>query len=105
MRHAHFKSITLITSKGNGLSIIEELFKHGVQMVDLHHARGSQIGAPTNRKGVPIETEQEVVTCIVPAASAQKVFAEVYDLAGLDRPDSGFMYMQDLARATENKLP
>jgi len=105
MAHQEFKSITLITAPGKGLPLVEELYKRNLPMVDLHHARGSHIGAPVRRNGMPVETEQEIVTCVVDAGQADEVFAQIFELGGVDQPDGGFMYMQSLTRSTQLKLP
>lgn len=101
MHKANFKSITLITSPGKGRPLVEALYKQNLPMVDLHHARGSCIGALTKRNGAPIETEQEIVSCVVDSIQADAVFAQIYELAGVNQPDGGFMYMQNLIRSTK----
>ncbi len=80
--------------------MVEKLFTHGLTMVDLHHARGSAIGGPTDRKGVPVVLEQEIVTCVVPSQKANEVFALIHELGEVNHPGGGFMYMQDISRGT-----
>jgi hypothetical protein len=101
----NFKSITLLTQTGVGGEIVHKLFEAGHRMVDLHHARGSIVGGPLNKKGEPIEGEQEIITCLVESDRANDVFAMIYDWAGLDKPHGGFMYMQDLSGTTVQALP
>ncbi|MCB0351456.1 MAG: hypothetical protein KDD38_09750 [Bdellovibrionales bacterium] len=104
MNNTKFKSITLITSPGKGLPLIEELHKRKHQMLDLNHARGSYIGAPIKKNGLPVETEQEIITCIISADKADDVFADIFELAEVNKPGGGFMYMQDLKRSTQMVL-
>ncbi|OFZ12408.1 MAG: hypothetical protein A2Z20_06560 [Bdellovibrionales bacterium RBG_16_40_8] len=104
VRTSEFKSITLITSPGKGLSLISELHKRNLSMINLHHARGSYIGAPIKKSGMPIETEQEIVTCVVDAIQADTIFAEIHELAEVNKPNGGFMYMQDLTKSTQYNL-
>ncbi len=105
MKSTYFKSITLITAPGKGLPLVEELYKKNLPMVDLNHARGSYIGAPIKSNGMAVESEQEIVTCVVDAEQADAVFAQIYELAGVDQPKGGFMYMQELKKSTKLVLP
>ncbi len=104
MRASAQKCIVLITEPGRGTPLIEKLFAHGLTMLDLHHARGSAIGGPIDRKGVPVVLEQEIVTCVVAEQKADEVFALIHELGKVDQPGGGFMYMQDLARGTQMSI-
>lgn len=101
---SHFKAITLITSPGKGMPLVEALYKQNYSMVDLHHARGNVVGAPTDKKGRAVEAEQEIVTCVVDAKIANEAFAHIYEIAGVNKPNGGFLYMQDLRRSSQLKL-
>lgn len=83
---------------------MEKLFARGLTMIDMHHARGSVVGGPTNRKGVPVESEQELITCVVEKSKADEIFALVHELGEVDKPGGGFMYMQDLGRGTHMSI-
>jgi len=105
MKKTGYKSITLITTPGKGMPLVEQLFKNGLYMVDLNHARGSFIGGPTKKNGVPTESEQEILTCVVSSKDANEVFGLIFDLGGVSQPNGGFMYMQDLVTSTQVTLP
>ncbi len=105
MKKPEFKLITLITSAGKGLSLLEQLYSNNLPMVDLHHARGSHIGAPVKRNGLPVEVGQDIVTCVVPADQADSIFAKIYDLAEIAQPNGGFMYMRSLVGVSSFVLP
>ncbi len=87
------------------MAIAEQLFKKGLSMVDLHHARGCFAGGPTRKNGAPIESEQEIITCVVSAEDSNDIFGLVFDLGGLNQPNGGFMYMQSLMTSTQAVLP
>lgn len=105
MKKSSFKSITLITRPGKGVPLVERLFKQGLSMVDLQHARGSVVGGPQNKKGQPIESEHEILTCIVPADQANDYFSLLYEWGEVDQPQNGFLYLQDLLHSTQVELP
>lgn len=100
----NYKTITLILNKGEGSKVITKLYEQGHTMVDLHMARGSQIDAPTDRKGRPLVTEQEVVTCVVDEAQAQQLFEDLYLFAKLNHPNQGLMYMESLTQIVPYNL-
>lgn len=105
MSHSGFKSITLLTTTGRGLPIVNKLYERGYRMVDLHHARGSFVGGPSKKNGEPVEGEQEIVTCVVESHDAENLFALMYEFGEVNRPDGGFMYMQNLVNSTVQVLP
>lgn len=104
--NAHtYKSITLITTPGKGMPVVEALYALNIPMVDLYHARGSHIGAPLKKNGMPVEAEQEIVTCVVEGEIANEIFANIYEIAGVDQPGGGFMYMRTLSKCSGLTLP
>lgn len=94
--HKNYKTITLILNKGEGSKIINKLHEEGHTMIDLHMARGSHLDSPKDKKGKPLVTEQEVVTCIADESHAQQLFEDLYLFAKLNHPNNGIMYMESL---------
>lgn len=104
MKKLHYKSITLITTPGRALPLMELLHKAGHTMLDIKHARGSFIGGKSLKNGTPIEIEQEILTCVTESQIADEVFAKIYDWAEVHQPNGGFMFMQDLKMSTKLSL-
>ncbi|MBU2572677.1 MAG: hypothetical protein KKH28_01185 [Elusimicrobia bacterium] len=102
---AGHKAIVLNTFPGKGMPLVESLFSRGLKMVDLQHARGSFPGGPVDRKGDPVQTEIEIVTCVVEESVSGGIFSLIHELAGLDKQCGGFMYMRTLNASTTLNLP
>lgn len=111
MNHQEFapmrdmRQITCILYKGGGLQVLEALHKRGVNAASLHHARGSAIGDPAGRNGIPEIFEKEILTVVVSAEEADEIFDFVFEAAKIDRPHGGFLYMERLQLSVPFVLP
>ena len=97
--------ITCILYQGGAAALVQSLRERGVTSVQMHHARGSAVGASIDRRGRPIEFDQEVVNVVVPAAQADELFEHIFFEAGIDGAQCGFMYMARLRRCSRFTLP
>lgn len=104
MTKSGMKLITLVLPPGKGFPVLEHLHKSGLLTSNLHHARGSFVGLH-DKKGRPVQTEQEVVTCILKDDEAEHWFEELHNFAGFDKPNPGFMYMESLKACSNYSLP
>ena len=99
------KVITCVLYKGGGFKLIEALRKRGLTRANLHHARGSAIGDPVRKNGLPRQFEKEIVTVVTPAAQADELFEFLYHEADIKSPRGGFLYMRKAVHATPFLLP
>lgn len=99
------KVITMILPKGKSAKLTEELHHKGFNMGDFHHARGYFVAGPTDKKGNPVESEQEVATIVVPQHQADEIFAELFETTGVNTDGGGFMFMETLEMSVPYVLP
>lgn len=100
------KVITCILPKGRALRIARALSKErGLTAVDIHYARGNGRLTPLRYRGIGETTEKEVLTVAVPIGQADAIFEYIYELADINRPHGGLMYMHKLLTATCYTLP
>lgn len=100
------KLITCILPKGKALAVATTLSRdHGLTQVDIHYARGHGRLTPLRYRGIGETAEKEVLTVAVPTEQADSLFAQIYDLAEINRPHGGLMYMHALWMATPYHLP
>ncbi|MBN2301655.1 MAG: hypothetical protein JXN60_03965 [Lentisphaerae bacterium] len=98
------KIITCIVTTGNGIKLIKALHAKKIISTAFHHARGSSIGDPVDRKGIPLQQEREIVTVIVPSEIADEIFEFLYDTVDMNRRNNGFIYMGSLNRCSAYQL-
>ena len=94
------KLVTCILYQGGGLDVLKYLHKLGINKTALYHARGSGIGDPVAKNGLPHSFEKEILTIIVEDSEADNIFDMVFEIAKIDRPYGGFLYMEKLGRVT-----
>jgi len=99
------RSITLITYPSVGNEVIQALHRGGINTASFHRARGSSIGDPVARGGVPVQHEQDVVTVVVSSEIADEIFQFLFQLFGSKEDRPGFLYMAKLSRSSDFKLP
>ncbi len=81
------------------------MHEHGLTQVDVHYARGVGRLTPLRYRGVGETKERDILTVAVTAAEAEAIFLLIHELAEINRPHGGLMYMQRLQRATPFVLP
>jgi nitrogen regulatory protein PII len=97
--------ITCVLYRGGSSEVMKALHRRGLNSAYLHHARGSAIGDPIGKDGLPNHFEKEIVSVVVPQAQSDEVFEFIFDTAQIDRPHGGFLYMERLRRAGIYTLP
>lgn len=105
MDHTEVKLITAILYRGGGSKVLKALHGRGINTASMNHARGSSIGDPAGKNGIPVSFEKEIVTVVVPAGEADEVFEMIFHEADLNRPHGGLLYMEDLKRSVPYVLP
>jgi nitrogen regulatory protein PII len=100
------KIITCILPKGRANPVLKVLYKEcGLTAVDIHYARGSGRITPLRYRGIGETSEKEILTVAVPADEADEMFEYIYELAEINQPHGGLMYMQALKTSTRYELP
>lgn len=100
------KLITCILPKGKALPVIKVLKDHGITRCNFAFARGSDIGDPEWKKGLPREVEKEILTVVArDEEQGEEIFDLVFTTAELNKAGGGFMYMTKLAYAIPYILP
>ena len=98
------KVIICILPAGNGIHVLQQLRKIGVDSAFVHHARG--LGeSGKRRRGAGFYTEREIVTALVELARADEIFEFLYHEAGIGKPHAGMLLMERAPRAIPLKLP
>ncbi|MBK1701071.1 hypothetical protein [Thiococcus pfennigii] len=100
------KVITCILPKGRGMPVLEVLAReHDLTALDIHYARGVGRITPLRHRGIGETSEKEVLTVTVPASDADALFELIYEIAEINRPHGGLMFMHALQVSTRFRLP
>lgn len=100
------KVITCILPKGKAKSVVEQLTnEQHLTTANVHFARGVGRITPLSHRGIGETSEREILTVSVPASEAEDLFAYLHDIAEIDQPHGGMMYMHTLSHATAFALP
>jgi len=103
---AQQKVITCVLPMGKAAPVLKVLVKEReLTAVDIHYARGVGRITPLRHRGIGETSEREILTVAVPANEADELFEYIYELAEVDRPHGGLMYMHGLAASTGFALP
>jgi len=97
--------VVAVLPPGKALAVAEALHARGIERCAFWHARGSWVGDPPGPRGLAIESEQEMLAVVGPADQADLLFELVFDLAEIDRPGGGLVYLEHPRRATRLDLP
>ncbi len=100
------KLITAILPKGTSLDVVDKL-KHekSLTTANFNYARGMGKLTPAKYRGVGEQSEKEVFTVVVDESRADEIFEYIYNLAEINRPHGGLIYMQKLMQSTDFVLP
>jgi hypothetical protein len=100
-----YKLITCFLPAGRALEVLERLRKErNLASMLYHHARG--VGVGTRRGGRSFfAAEREVITVLAPQGRADELFRFLYFAAGLDKPNTGMVFVERVLRATAFALP
>jgi nitrogen regulatory protein PII len=97
--------ITCVLYRGASRKVLKALTARGLNAASMHHARGSSIGDPVGRRGLPIQHKKEILNVVVAPEECDEVLHLIFRVADIDRPTGGFMYVRRLARAMPYMLP
>jgi hypothetical protein len=99
-----FKTITCVIPTGHALELLERLrTEHGVTSAYAHHAR--DVATQSAGKRQRIADESEIVTVLVPAEDADRLFELLYEAAGIGQPDGGLIFMERMRAARASAAP
>ncbi len=100
------KLITCILPHGVALDVLQRLKdEKGIIEASMNSARGMGRLTPLAHRGVGEQSEKDILNVIVSAAEADEIFEYLYDIARIDRPHGGLIYMTALGHATPFVLP
>lgn len=100
------KVITCILPKGRSKSVVEILSRErGLTQVDIHYARGVGRITPLRHRGIGETSEREILSVAVPAEEADELFEFIYEVAAINQPHGGMMYMHPMRMGTGFALP
>ena len=96
---AHDRLITCFLPAGDALGVLERLRDElGHHSMAYHHARGVGTGTRSGRRRV-VAAERDVITVLAPADRADELFRFLFHACGLDKPNSGMIYMEKVLRS------
>lgn len=100
------KLITAIIPKGNALKVIKLLKQEkSLTTANVNYARGMGKLTPAKYRGIGEQSEKEIITVVVDKSRSDEIFEYIFDVAGIDQPHGGFIYMQPLLQSTDFILP
>ncbi|MDH5387246.1 MAG: hypothetical protein OEY06_02215 [Gammaproteobacteria bacterium] len=100
------KLITAILPKGTSLDVVDKLMHEKLlTTANFNYARGMGKLTPAKYRGVGEQSEKEMLTVVVEESQADDIFEYIFDIAEINRPHGGFIYMQRLLQSTEYTLP
>lgn len=100
------RMITCIIPTGRGREILETLrTERNIDTAILAHARGvSQVSGGLNWE-VGDSLEKDIIKLNCHNDEADEIFDYLFDIAGIDRPHGGIIFMEELHCSTEYSLP
>ena len=98
-------TITLIANPPAGARVIHALHRGGIDTAGVYRARGSSVGDPLDRRGVPLQQEKEIVTVVVGGDIVDEIFQLMFQLSSLEERSAPFLYVAKLGRASKYVLP
>ena len=100
------KLITCILPRGAALDALRKLKdEKGIMAASANSARGMGKLTPLAHRGVGGETEKDILNVLVAADRADELFEYLYDVARINRPHGGIIFMTRLGRTTPFVLP
>ena len=100
------KLITCIVPRGHALQVFKALKdEHGITTANIYHARGSGRMTPLAWRGVGESSEKDLMSVVVDEADSEKIFAYIYEQAGIHQPHGGILFQQTVKATTDYSLP
>ncbi|ALG68144.1 hypothetical protein [Beggiatoa leptomitoformis] len=100
-----YRLITCILPQGEARIVLEKLrLEKGITTANIYRARGTG-SSSLYRTRFAIELEKDMLTVLVSRRRATEIFNFLYYEAQIDKPHSGIIYVERVARATDYMLP
>ena len=99
------KLITCILPAGVADDVADRLRDEGVIEFGISKARGMGHLTPRGHRKAGSETEKEILTVVVPETRADEIFRLLFEVARIDRPHGGIMFMSAVMQSTRFELP
>lgn len=100
------KVITAILPKGKAKRLVDQLIHdHGINRVNVNHARGLGRFTPLRQRGIGETTEKEIVTVLVETERSEEIFEFIFFNADINRPHGGLIFQQPIFASTLYNLP
>src|SRR3990172_1439822 len=100
------KLITGILKKGKGIDgLIKLKDEKSIITANVDSARGMGRLTPEAHRGIGEQSEKEILNVVVSAEHADAIFEYIYEIAEINKPHGGLIYMTRLQRATAYVLP
>ena len=100
------KLISAILPKGVARGVISQLKEEkNIITANLNYARGTGKMTPNKYRSTVVEPEKEILTVVVHEARADEIFEYIYDVANINKPHGGLIYMYPLLHSSEYRLP
>lgn len=100
------KLISAILPKGVALGVIKRLKdEKSIITANLNYARGTGKLTPLKYRHGVVESEKEVLTVVVDEEISEEIFDYIYEVADVNKPHGGVMYMHALMQSSEYVLP
>jgi nitrogen regulatory protein PII len=97
--------ITCVLYEGGSVPVLEMLHKRGINEAYFYSVRGAPMGRSSEVSGLPEIPKTEILHAVVSADQADYIYEMIYDMAELDQPNRGVVYVNRLARSTPFELP
>ncbi|MBT7410320.1 MAG: hypothetical protein HN826_11505, partial [Methylococcales bacterium] len=96
------KLITAVLPKGASLQVIKMLKQEkSLTTANFNYARGMGKLTPVKYRGVGEQSEKEMLTVVIDKEHADDIFEYIYEVAEINRPHGGLLYMQALIQSTD----
>ena len=92
--------ITIIVQRGMGNTVAKAAIDAGAQAATIFFARGTGVRERLKFFGIAIHPEKEVLFTVVPQSISDKVYDAMAKAGRLHEPGMGFIFTQDIRRAT-----
>lgn len=100
------KVITGILPRGTSIDVLKQLkSEKGIITAFVNTARGMGKLMPGVHRGLGEQTEKEILEVIVEAGRADEIFEYIYEIAEIDRPHGGIIFIAKVQQITPYMLP
>lgn len=100
------KLISAILPKGISLDVIKKLREEKrISSANVNYARGTGRLTPLKYGEDIVEREKEILTVVVVEERSEEIFDYIYDVAEINQPHGGVMFMYELEQSTEYVMP